>query len=74
MIRKRYTVGVPFLLLAALLLPLAVVLAPIVVVCCLILRVDPVETYCALWRLISALRGTCVEIAEDDRLVLIQIS
>ena len=71
--QKRYSVGVPFILLLFLLSPL-VVLTPIAVVACLLARIDPFEAGRLLWNVLRALRGTDVEIAQRDRAVLLHIS
>jgi hypothetical protein len=72
--RKRYLVGVPFVLLVILIAPLIAVLAPVVLVACLIARVDPLNAYRVLWRVLTALRGTHLEVTERDRSVLVHIS
>ena len=71
--QKRITVGVPFVLLLFLLSPL-VVLAPIAIIACLIVRIDPLEAGRLLWRVLVALRGTHVEVAQRNRNVLVHIS
>ncbi len=70
---KHYSVGVPFVLLLFLLSPL-VVLGPIAIIACLIARIDPLEAGRLLWHVLTALRGTHVEIAQRDRAVLVHIS
>jgi len=72
--KKRYFVGVPFVLLVVLMLPLALVLAPLLFVGCLVASVDPFHAAKLLWRVLSALRGTHVEVTERDRSVLVHIS
>jgi hypothetical protein len=71
--RKRYFVGVPFVLLVVLLSPL-LLLAPVAFVGCLVAGIDPFHAGRLLWRVLTALRGTHVEIAERDRSVLVHIS
>ena len=71
--RSRYSVGVPFVLLLFLLSPL-LVLTPVAFVACLIGRVDPIEAGRLLWHVLSALRGTDVEISQRNRSVLVHIS
>jgi hypothetical protein len=71
--RKRYFVGVPFVLLVVLLSPL-LILAPVAFVGCLVAGIDPFHAGRLLWRVLTALRGTHVEIAERDRSVLVHIS
>lgn len=72
--RKRYFVGVPFAVLVALLLPVAVVVTPFALVGCLVVGTDPFEAARLLWRVLTALRGTHVEFTERDRSVLVHIS
>ena len=71
--RKRYFVGVPFVLLLVLLSPL-LLLAPFAFIACLIVRVDPIEAGRLLWGVLEALRGTHVEFTEGDHSVLVHIS
>lgn len=71
--QKRYCVGVPFVLLLFLLSPL-VVLTPVAFLACLVARIDPFEAGRLLWHVLTALRGTDVEIAQRDRSVLIHIA
>jgi len=71
--RKRYSVGVPFVLLLFLLSPL-LILTPVAFVACLIARIDPFEAGRLLWNVLTAMRGTRVEINQRDRAVLVHIS
>ncbi len=71
--RTRYFIGIPFFLLVTLLLPVLAVLAPVVLVFCLAIGTNPMEAGRLLWRVLAALRGTRVEIAERDRSVLVHI-
>lgn len=71
--RKRYLVGVPFGLVLALLAPVALLLAPIILVASLVAGIHPVAAFRALWHVLTALRGTHVEIAQRDRSVLIHL-
>jgi hypothetical protein len=70
---KRITVGVPFVLLLFLLSPL-VFLTPIAFIACLVAHIDPIEAGRLLWRVLVALRGTDVEVAQRNRNVLVHIS
>jgi hypothetical protein len=70
---KHYSVGVPILLVVALVSPLLVVLAPVVLIACLAVGVDPVELVRGLWRVLTALRGTHVEVNDRNRSVLVHI-
>jgi hypothetical protein len=71
--QKRYTVGVPFVLLVFLLSPV-LILAPVAFVACLLAGVDPFAAARLLWRLLKALRGTDVEVSKRNRSVLVHIS
>ena len=71
--RSRFLVGIPFFLLVALALPVLLLLAPVVFVACLAVRANPWDVFPALWRVLTALRGTHVEVAGDDRSVLVHI-
>ena len=71
--RKRYFVGVPFVLVVVLLSPL-LLLAPVAFIACLVVGIDPIEGGRLLWRVAVALRGTHVEFTEQDRSVLVYIS
>jgi hypothetical protein len=71
--RKRYLVGVPFVLLVMVLTPL-LLLAPVAFIACLVVRIDPFEAGRLLWNVLTALRGAHVEITQHDRSVLVYIS
>jgi hypothetical protein len=71
---SRFLVGIPFSLLVVLALPILLLLAPLVLVASLAVRVSPFEVFPALWRLLTALRGTHVEVAGSRRSVLLHIS
>jgi hypothetical protein len=71
--RKRYFVGVPFVLLVVLLSPL-LLLVPFAFIACLVVGIDPIEGGRLLWRVLVALRGTHVEFTERDRSVLVHLS
>jgi hypothetical protein len=71
---SRLLVGIPFFLLVALLLPVLLLLAPVVLAACLVVRVNPIDVFPALWRVLTALRGTHVEVAGRGRSVLVHIS
>lgn len=72
--RSRFLIGVPFFLLVALALPLLLLLAPVVLFGCLAVGASPFEVFPALWRVLTALRGAHVEVARNNRSVLLHIS
>ena len=71
---RRFLIGVPFFLLVALALPVLLLLAPVVFVACLAVHVNPFDAARVLWGVLTALRGTHVEVAKRDRSVLFHIS
>ena len=63
------------------LLPVLLILSPIVVLAtviaaaaCVAYRVNPVRAFWSGWRLLCALRGTRVDVAQGRSTVLVQIS
>jgi hypothetical protein len=72
--RKRFLIGIPFFLLVVLMLPLMLLLAPVLLVACLAVGVNPVDAGRGLWHVLAALRGTHVEVADRDRSVLFHVS
>jgi len=70
---KQYIVGVPFVLLVVLLSPLLIV-APVAFIGCLIVGINPFEAGRLLWHVLTALRGTNVEVTQRNRSVLVHIS
>ena len=71
---SRFLVGIPFFVLVVLLLPLLLLAAPVVLFACLAAGISPVEGFPAVWRVLTALRGTHVEIARGHRSVLLHLS
>jgi hypothetical protein len=71
--QKSYCVGVPFFLLLFLLSPL-LFLAPVAFIGCLIVGINPFEAGRLLWHVLTALRGTDVEVTQRNRSVLVHIS
>jgi hypothetical protein len=72
-LRRRYSVGVPFVVLLFLLSPL-LILAPVAFVACLVVGIDPFKAARLLWNVLTAMRGTHVEIAQRNRSVLVHLS
>ena len=72
--QKRVLIGIPFFLLVTLALPIFVLLVPVIFVACLVVQVNPFDAMGALWRVLLAMRGTHVEVAQRDHSVLVHIS
>jgi hypothetical protein len=61
---RRFRLRIPILLVWVLLLPFALLLAPLVFVACLMARVGPFRGVAVFWQLFCGLRG--VRVALDD--------
>jgi hypothetical protein len=73
---KRATIhrlGLPLFLLWLLLLPLLVLLAPFALVACLVMRFNPLRHVAAGWSVLSAMRGTRVDVEAPGALVFIHV-
>jgi hypothetical protein len=68
-----FRLSIPFLLLWVLLLPLLLLATPVVFVAALCARVNPFTAVAALFRILAALKGTHVEVANDQFSVLMNI-
>ena len=63
----------PLFLVWVLLLPLFLVVAPFALLALLALRVNPFHASAAFWRLLSATRGTHIEVQDRSQEVFVQI-
>ena len=63
----------PLLLVWVLLLPLFLVVAPFALFALLALRVNPFPAFAAFWRLLSATRGTRIEVQDQSQEVFVHI-
>ncbi len=70
---RRLRLWLPLLLLWLLLLPLALVLLPVLAIWSAVRRVNPFPALGALCSVISATRGTRVEITQDRTVLLVRI-
>ncbi len=64
---------VPLFLIWLLLIPFAIVLAPVFVIVCLAINVDPFLAIGSFWRLISGIAGTHVEVDSPSATVLVHV-
>ena len=69
----RFRIWLPLFLLWLLLLPLVLFLAPLIAIGCLFVRVNPIETFTVIWRVLGALRGTNVEFDSYSDAVTVRI-
>lgn len=66
-------VGIPFFLLCLVLLPFAILLAPVALIALLALGVNPLHAIRELGRVLASLRGTHVEIEDGRNAVVVHI-
>ncbi len=71
--RTNIRLGLPLFLLWLLLLPLLVLLAPFALVACLVMRFNPLRHVAAGWSVLSAMRGTRVDVEAPGALVFIHV-
>ena len=69
----KFRLWLPLLLLWSLLAPVVLLMAPLVAIVLLAIRINPLKSFRILWDLLSATRGTHIEINEAHETVLIQI-
>jgi hypothetical protein len=70
---RTFRLWIPLLLLWILLLPFALLALPVVLVVCLISRVNPFEAIATFWYIFAALKDTHIEVNNRNALVLVQI-
>jgi hypothetical protein len=68
-----FRLSIPFLLLWILLAPVFVLLVPVIFIACICVRVDPFRAIGAIFQILAALRGTHVEVVNDNVSVLVNI-
>jgi hypothetical protein len=67
-------VGIPLFVVWALLLPIGLLLTPVMLVVCLVARINPFRAFIAFWRVLAALKGTHVEVEDDRRTFVLRIA
>jgi hypothetical protein len=72
--RHRVLIGVPFFVLMAVVAPVLTLLAPVVLFACLVVGANPMNVARVVWGVLTALRGTHVEVTGRDRSVLVHRS
>jgi hypothetical protein len=72
--RSRILIGVPFFLLVVLVAPVLVLLSPLASIACLVVGVDPFRAARLVWGVMTAFRGTHVEVTQRNRTVLVHLS
>lgn len=70
----RLRLWIPLFLLWILLLPLLLVSLPVIALVCLVVRVNALRLYTAVWGILSALRHTLVEVNSPVAEVRVRLS
>ena len=70
---RSFRLWIPLFLLWLLLLPLAVLAFPVLLIVCLISRVNPFEAIATFWHILAALKDTHIEVDNRNALVLVRI-
>ena len=70
---RGFTLWLPLILIWLLLLPLVLVLLPFAFVALLIARISPFRSIAVGWSILSAIRGTHVEVAAPGNSVFIHV-
>jgi uncharacterized membrane protein len=70
---RGFRLWIPLALVWLLLLPVALLLLPVVFVACWVGQIDPFDALSAWWRILSALRGSNIEIDADRSSVSIHV-
>jgi hypothetical protein len=68
-----FRLPIPFLLLWIVLLPFLALAAPILFIAALCVRVNPLQAVAAPFRILAALKGTHVEVVNDQFSMLVNI-
>jgi len=70
---RHVSLWVPLFLIWLLLLPFAIVLAPVFVIVCLAINVDPFQAIATVWRLFASFAGTHVEVDSPSATVFVHV-
>jgi len=70
---RSFKLWIPLFLLWLLLLPLAVLAFPVLLIVCLIARLNPFVVISTFWGILSGLHDTHIEVDNREALVLIRI-
>jgi hypothetical protein len=68
-----FRLSIPFLLLWIVLAPLLVLLVPVLFIACIWVRIEPFRAIGTLFQILAALRGTQVEVQNENVSVLLNI-
>jgi len=72
--RRTQTWIIPFWLTGLLLLPAAILLLPLALLVCAIVRINPFPILATFWRMFVALKGTHVEVDDPHFFVSVHVS
>jgi hypothetical protein len=63
---RNFRLWVPLCLAWLILLPLVLILFPVALVACLLMRISVLRLYGTMWQILSSLRHTFVEVQNDQ--------
>jgi hypothetical protein len=70
---RIFRLWIPLFLIWLLLLPVVLVLLPLVFIALAVVRINPFRAFRTGWQFLTALKGTYVEVNQDDAFVLLRI-
>lgn len=72
-IRPGFSLWIPLVLIYLLLLPLLLLVSPIALLACLFLLINPFHLVGIFWEILSAFRGTCIDVESGVHHIYIRI-
>jgi hypothetical protein len=70
---RSFRLWIPLALVWLLLLPVALLLLPVMFVACWAGRIDPIRALSVFWQILSALKGSNIELNDDGSSVRIHV-
>jgi len=70
---RIFRLWIPLFLLWLLLLPLVLVLLPLAFLALAVMRVNPFRAFLTGWQILAGLRGTHIEVQDENAFVLVHI-
>lgn len=71
--RRFLSCIIPLFLVWLVLLPVAILVLPVFLIACLLVRVNPIPVIAAFWRILTSLKGTTFEVDDGQHAVLVHI-
>lgn len=69
----RLRLWIPLFVVWLLLLPFMLLLLPLMMLACLVIQINPFRALGAFWQVLSGLRGTNIEVDDDNAAVHVRI-